>query len=172
MAENSRGMLFRKRNVLGAALVAGIGLGIYLGKFDGFGWGGSGSSGFGSSGDETNVSLESGEPSKSRLETADNVTPAADEDPDPVADQKVVRVVIDEESFLLRSAKDGSGDVPISLPKLTRLIEKATGDADGLRVRIYEKLTARPAAEESLKKALTAAGIPDSAVFWVPTPVK
>ncbi len=172
MAENSRGMLFRKRNVLGAALLAGIGLGIYLGAFKGPGLGGSGSNGDGAGDGKTNASTGSGEPLKGRSETADNITPVDDEDPVPVVDQKVVRVVIDEESFLLRSTKDGSGDVPISLPKLTRLIEKATGDADGLRVRIYEKLTARPAAEESLKKALTAAGIPDSAVFWVPTPVK
>lgn len=160
MAENSRGMLFRKRNVLGAALVAGIGLGIYFGQWKGFGLGGGSSSGLGTSAGETQASLGTGEIINETTEfTKDDVQ---------IPVPEVVRVLIDEEQFLLRQANDGTKDVPITLSKLIQLIERAPGDRDGLRVRIYERLTARASAEEELKKALVAAGIQDSAVFWVP----
>ena len=62
--------------------------------------------------------------------------------------------------------------MPIELPELIRLIEQAPGDADGLRVRVYLKSTARASAEENLKTALKEAGINEASIFWVPTPVK
>ncbi len=160
MAERSRGMLFRKRNLLGAVLIAGIGLGIYLGKWTGFGNGGNGFFGFGGPGDV------------SQNETADDTKDSpAKESPElaisdlPQEVPRVVRVLINEHDFLLRS--EGK-DTPISLKKLVELIQQAPGDDDGIRVRVYEKMTARAKAEDDLKEALTAAGIPDTAVFWVP----
>ena len=145
-------------------MIAGIGLGVYFGQWKGFGWGGGSSSGFGSSGNETLTSIGAGDEVDDAGEPEKNDT--------PIAIPQVVRVVIDEEHFLLRQVHDGTRDTPITMEKLIRLIEQAPGDADGLRVRIYEKFTARPKAEESLKKALEVAGIKDSAVLWVPTPIK
>ena len=164
MTERSRGGLFRKRNILGGALIAGVALGVYLGQWKGFGLGGGW--GLGKGQGETQVSLSSnGHP----IQTLDPET----ETNDPLLPvPKVVRVVIDEENFLLRQANDGSKDVPITLLNLIKLIDQAPGDADGLRVRIYEKLTARAEAEENLKKELSKSGIPDAAIFWVPTPIE
>ena len=164
MPEKSRGGVFRKRNVLGATLIAGIALGIWLGQWKGFGLGGGW--GLGTGDGETHVSLSS------NGQTVQTLDPKTDTNDAPLPVPKVVRVVIDEETFLLRQANDGSKDVPITLPNLIKLIDQAPGDEDGLRVRIYEKLTARAEAEENLKKELLKSGIPDASVFWVPTPIE
>jgi hypothetical protein len=163
MAAESRGSLFRKRNFLGAALLAGVGLGVYLGKFN-FGWGGGNQLGIGSGGAETQVTTAAGnikplEPTKEKEEL-------------PISVPDVVRILIDERQYYLRSDNSGDQDVPIELPKLMRLIEQAPGDNDGLRLRVYLKATARASAEENLKTALKEAGISEASVFWVPAPVK
>ena len=155
MVEKARGMLFRKRNILGVALVAGIGLGVYLGRFKGFGLGGSDSTGSGSSSSENQVSTES--------DSDEREVPLTMERPE------VIKVLIDDREFLLRKT---SGDTPISLPQLMKLVKTAIGDAEGVRLRIYEKGTARMSSEEDLKNALVSHRIPDSAVLWIPIPVK
>jgi len=156
MAEDSRGWLFRKRTVLGGALLAGIGLGIYIGKFNGLGWGpGDGKNG------ENN-----GQTRATTDTTAVPTTPVeSSEQADPKTAPKFVRVVVDEHNYLLR---EGGKEESIQLPQLIKLIEKAPGDEEGIRVKIYQKLSARMAALEEIKKELNAAGIPDTAIFWVP----
>ena len=52
MAAETRSSLFRKRNFLGAVLLAGIGMGVYLGKLN-FGWGGGNQFGIVSTGNGT-----------------------------------------------------------------------------------------------------------------------
>ncbi|WP_373652545.1 hypothetical protein [Schlesneria sp. DSM 10557] len=159
MPGKSRGGLFRTRNILGAALLVGLGVGLYLGKW---GLGTGGSDGWGTGGGETQVSVNSdgvvNPPQTLKSEVPARVYPVTD----------VVRVVIDEDSYLLRQESDGSKDVPITLPELIKLVEQAKGDADGLRVRIYENMTARAEAEENLKQELSKAGVPDASIFWVP----
>ena len=162
MSEKSRGFLFRKRNVLGAALIAGIGLGIYLGKsgFD-FGFGNQGEGG-GKSG----KAITSTEPARDGLAppaSSDSSDTQRDELPTSVPND--VRVVIDDRRYLLRW---NGKEALIALPQLMDLIKKAPGDSDGVRVRIYQKMSARASAEEALKKELISAAIPDTAVLWVP----
>ena len=152
MSDKPRGILFRKRNVLGVALVIGVGCGIYLGQFK-FGTGGSGMFGFGKLSQDSRSDLDAD------LEIG-NV-----EDSQNVEATKLIRVLIDEHQFLLRKENQ---DVPARLSEIVALIEKTQGDEDGIRVRVYETLNARVLAEEQLKKALKTAGIPDTAVLWVP----
>ncbi len=160
MAADSRSSLFRKRNFLGAALLAGVGLGVYLGKFN-FGLGGGTQFGIGSSGDGMQVTTTGG-----------TIKPLEVKEELPIPVPKVVRILIDERQYYLRSEESGGQDTLIELPKLIQLIEKAPGDDDGLRVRVYLKSTARASAEENLKTALKEAGINEASIFWVPTPVK
>ncbi len=167
MAQNSRGGLFRTRNILGTALVAGIGFGIFLGQFKGFGLGGSGSLGIGGTGSEVQSNVSADGPTTSSTDSIGK--PAATVDDPSLVVSDVVKVVIDDRMFLLRQEDK---DVTIELPKLIQLIKQVPGDKDGYRVRIYEKSTARASAEESLKKALAEAEIPDTVVLWVPSPVK
>ena len=161
MAEQSRGMLFRKRNILGAALVAGIGMGVYLGKLGLPGFGGGTWFGIGRGDGQTQVSTEPGSVQQPLPEKAEPRWTG--EVPD------VVRVLIDEHQFLLRGK---SGDTPIELPVLIQLIRQAPGDRDGCQVRIYESLKARAKSEEDLKQALHEAKIPDNAILWVPPSMK
>jgi hypothetical protein len=161
MAQNSRGFLFRKRTILGAVLAAGIGLGVYLGpKFKGF---------FPVLGTSTGTSTTN-EKSSNHNESNTQANAEAPEEPStPIQVPDVVKVVIDDRKFILRNV---SGDQPITLPNLIQLIKKAPGDADGVRVRIYEKSTARTSAEEELKAALVEGGIHENSIFWVPPSMK
>lgn len=165
MAAESRSSLFRKRNFLGAALLAGIGLGVYLGKLN-FGWGGGNQFGIGSIGTETQVSVAPAAGNTRPLEAT------KEKEELPIAVPDVVRILIDDRQYYLRSENGGDQGVPISLPNLIRLVEQAPGDEDGLRVRVYRRVTARAATEEALKTALADAGINEAAIFWVPTPIK
>ena len=162
--------LFRTRNILGVALIAGIWLGIYLKDIFRFGTGGDGFLGLGKSGDNSSSITkaenrlkddDAANPDDSTDEIIGTQTPAQER-----ATSQVIKVLIDDRQFLLR---DGKTDQPIALPKLIGLIKDAPGDADGVRVRIYQKLSARVSAEEQLKEALAEAQIPDAAIFWVPS---
>lgn len=158
MAANSRGLLFRKRNVLGVVLIAGIWLGAYLGKW-GLGLGDG-------AGDGGHAWLPSG--SNSSSNGIEDRTPAEEsetETPTPRSSAKFVKVIIDDREFLLVS---GTKEEPITLPKLMELVKQVPGDDDGIRLRVYEKASARMSTEESLKEAIEREKIPDTAVIWVP----
>lgn len=164
----ARGRLIRKRYVLGSVAVLGTLLGIYLGKFKGFGLGGGSSFGIGSTGTETQVSGPTESTASPRVALADR----SSDDEKSVPMTEVVRVLIDDRDYFLKSPSDDSFSVKITLANLIKRIQLAPGDEDGIRVRIYEKGTARVLAEENLKKELSAAGVSDAAVFWVPGPVQ
>lgn len=164
MVERSRSLLFRKRNILGAALAGGIAVGIYLGQWSFLGGGGTGFWGLTNSGGTSPSTADSKKDSGQTGSTKPEVSPSDETEPTTIP--KVVRVLIDDREYLLQGA---SGDSPISLTKLIDLIKKAPGDEDGIRVRIKEKSNMRMSMEEKLKDALTAAGIPDSAVLFVPS---
>jgi hypothetical protein len=170
------GGLFRTRNILGGALLAGIGFGIYLGQFKGFGLGGNGWGGFGTNSvqvDSKHDESEKSGRSEDKIRNASNIVETdSEEDAADLPDVgKVVRVLIDDRQFMLRGS-GGAADVPISLNKLVQLVKKSPGDDDGFRVRIYQRPNARASAEEGLKEALSAAGIEDTAIFWVPTALR
>ena len=166
MATDSRKTLFRKRNILGTALIAGIGMGVYLGQFKGFGLGGGSPFGLGLSDGETQATIESPAGAIKPLDMKP-VDPENGVTPQDVSD--VVRVLIDDRKFKLKSEISGA-EIPVDLEKINR--DTASIAKNGLRVRIYRTTTARASAEESLKQELTAAGIDETAIFWVPTPVK
>lgn len=163
MADKSRNLLLSKRNILGATLVAGIGLGIYLGKFAGFGNGGNGFFGFTPPKGGTIDDSKSDGDSKSIPETPDETEIVGVE---PLkATAEFVQVVIEEHDYLL---KNETNETPVKLEHLIELVKKAPGDTHGVRLRVTEKGSARVKAEEDLKTALKAAEIPESAVIWVP----
>lgn len=165
MDNNSRGWLFRKRNILGAALVAGIVVGTYLPNFwNGFGGGsivgvGVGDPKTGTPGEEadgsTSKPADNAKPDETDSKPTENVPP-------------VIKVVIDERSYFIRSAE---GDRPAEASEVIALVKAAAGDADGIRVRIYRKKTSRIKAEQELQDSLVAAGIADSAILWIPVAI-
>lgn len=174
MEDRSRGWLFRKRNVLVAALVAGAIVGMYLPDFwKGFGGGstvgvgiGDSTTGTGNAPSETGNSDSDNRPTKAP--DAPNTT-LPDNASDATNASAVIKVVIDEKSYFIRSK---AGDRQVTIPEIIALIQAATGDIDGIRVRIYQKGTSRPSAENALNDAFQQAKISDTAVVWMPTIVK
>lgn len=157
MEEKSRGWLFRKRTVLGAALIAGVIVGQYLPDFwNGFGGGSTVGIGIGDSGSGT----------KGETSTDTTEIPADEEIKLPANVPAVIKVVIDDRSYFIRSAE---GDRPVEIAEVIALVKAAAGDADGIRVRVYRKGTSRPSAENALQDAFVAAKISDNAIVWVPT---
>ena len=154
MAAETRSSLFRKRNFLGAVLLAGIG--------NQFGIVSTGNG----TGSDTQVSVAPVDVVNKPAETVKET------DELPIAVPDVVRILIDERQYYLRSENRGGQDLLIELPRLIDLILQAPGDDDGLRVRVYRRSTARASAEEKLKTAMAEAGVNDASIFWVPTPVK
>lgn len=181
MTEQSKGFLFRKRNVLVATLVAGIGLGIYIGKF-GIGLGGLGFNlGLApKNGNDKRVSddRERGKADDSAAEvgnensgTAPVETTSNSNQKDsekPITVSNVVRIVIEDTTYYLKDEKDDTRRAAISLKDLVEFVKQAPGDNDGIRIRVYENANMRMSIESDLKKALEAAGIPETAIFIVP----
>ena len=161
----------KKRYILGAALIAGVIVGQYLPNFwKGFGGGSTIGVGIGdpTSGD---VSSETGtNPAETPAEPPDKPrTALPGTAPELTNVPAVIKVVIDEKSYFIRSE---TGDRQVTIPEIIALVRAATGDVDGIRVRIYQKGTSRPSAENALNDAFEQAQISGTAVVWVPTIVK
>ena len=78
----------------------------------------------------------------------------------------VLVVLIDEHDYLIRIADETPTDYrPIELDRLVEVATQATGDTNGIRVRIQKKTTARASAEHTLRLELEQAGIRQDAVF-------
>lgn len=168
MSDNSRGWLFRKRTVLGAALVAGAIVGMYLPDFwKGFGGGSTTGVGIGDSKSGDAVAPKVNADTKTETDKkAETDTKAESVDPPPPTDvPRAIKVSIDDRKYFLRSDE---GDREAGIDEIIRFVKVARGDADGIRVRIYCKKTARTSAEVALQEAFNAAAIPDTAVYWYP----
>ena len=160
MEDKSRGWLFRKRTVLGAALVAGVIVGQYLPNF----WNGFGG------GSTVGVGIGDPAPGTKRTPSTDSTeTPVEDDITLPANVPPVIKVVIDDRSYFIRSPE---GDRPVEIAEVIALAKAAAGDADGVRVRVYRKGTSRSSAENALQDAFNAAKIGNDAVLWVPTPIE
>ena len=145
--------------VLGLVLVAGVIVGTYLPDFwKGFGGG-------------STVGVGIGDPKAgSKTESVETPTTLSDEPTStaPVNVPPVLKVVVDEQTYLIRSTE---GDRPVKISEVVALVKAAAGDADGIRVRVYRKKASRMAAGHALQDAFVAAGISESAVFWAPTAI-
>ena len=160
MDQKSGPRLLSTRNILGAVLVAGIAAGVYLGDFwKGFGWGG-GPQGVAGNSSTTSKQKSSDSKTSSKETTQTEKT--------STVSGKVVKVVIDNRSYFLRST---AGDQATELNDLVEMAKTAAGDEDGIRIRIYRKKSSRPSAEEALREALVAAGIPEEQTAWPANPV-
>lgn len=167
MDQKSGPRLLNKRNILAAVLVAGIAAGIYLSDYLkglGGGWG-PGSGGAPSTGTTATTTPESSElPNLSA-----NVDPVISPEPEipPIA-TPVLKVLIADRSYSVRYPE---GDQAAELKQIVALAKTAKGDEDGIRVRVYRRLSSRTSAELELRDALIAAGINEDQTVWVANPV-
>ena len=78
----------------------------------------------------------------------------------------VLSILIDEHDYLI-GIPDGATMVyhPCDIERLVELAGHADGDSNGIRVRIVQRESARPSAEEKLKLALASAGVDVDALY-------
>ncbi|HET6426506.1 MAG TPA: hypothetical protein VFG20_22630 [Planctomycetaceae bacterium] len=155
--------LFRMRNLIGGALALGVICGVWIADWlPNLGWGLGTGGGVGVGIGNTGIM---GTPSGDDKNAEFNV---GREHVDKTSG-KSLRVVIEDWNYLLRR---GDKETPIELDALVKEVSKVEGDADGVRLRVYRRESARATAEDKLRHALTAAKIPwDTAVYVAPEPV-
>ena len=59
----------------------------------------------------------------------------------------------------------------MTLTKVVALAKAASGDEDGIRVRIYRKPSSRASTENELQDALIDAGITENQTVWIANPI-
>lgn len=79
---------------------------------------------------------------------------------------RVLSILIDEHDYLMEIPDDAVTIYrPSDIERLVELARQAEGDSNGIRVRILQRESARPSAEEKLKLALASAGIDVDALY-------
>jgi hypothetical protein len=77
----------------------------------------------------------------------------------------VLTVLIDEHDYLVELPSDSEPVYrPLALDRIVAVAELATGDANGIRVRVLRRDSARASAEEKLRLELKRAGIESNAI--------
>lgn len=159
------------RQRLAGGLVIGVAaIAFYIGmQFKGPGLGGSGS------GDGGPAPGEASQPS-----TSGTTVPAVSADTDIAGDEAVlastrpsspavpesprITVVISGDKYLLSTTGDQAQATPAELAEVARAALAATGDGQGIRVRIFRKKDATAGAKLDLFSKLNDAGIPSEAI--------
>lgn len=96
-------------------------------------------------------------------------TPPDEEAPPPSA---VIYVMIDGRDYFLRRSPEGKAPFrPATLESVVEAAKAATGDDNGIRVRIAQKSSSRETTERALRAKLAEAGIPADAIRWKDEPV-
>lgn len=148
--------------VMGVLVVAGIGIGALLNAWLpdlNFGLG-SGGLGFPS------TAQPAAQPTG--IDEAPPAEPVAEE----LAAVPVVYVLIDGRDYLLRRGAEGQAAYkPATLESVVQAAQSATGDDNGIRIRIEQRTNARELAERALRSRLDDAGIPSDAIRWKDEPV-
>lgn len=172
MEQKRESRLLSTRNVLGGVLIAGIAAGLYLGDlFKGFGFGNSlglGTGGKSSTSQATKTGTDEG--AAKTVQTNTTIKPETPKKPAKThASHQIVKVVIADRSYFVRSA---DGDQATDLAEVVDLVKSATGDDDGIRIRIYRKPTSRTSTEIALRDALLEAGVKEEQTVWVVNPIE
>jgi hypothetical protein len=152
-----------RRRVVTVGALGLIGFGLWLGsKFGGFGLGdgfGLGGSGDGKSGSSESTSDKaSGEPTNSgeaKVGLTGLSQPATKSAPAPTR----IRVVIDGTQFLVAESDEGTTGEAATASDIAARVKEATGDDQGIRVRIERTKRATAGAQSELLQALDAAGV-------------
>jgi len=80
---------------------------------------------------------------------------------------KTLDILIDDRSYLVKSDSQSREQYhPAELQEIIRLARQATGDEDGIRVRVYRKGSARVVPEAKLKEELKQAGLESQQIDW------
>ena len=165
----------RTATVGGGLIALGILVGMFLNLFRGPGGGGDGSNMLVQSSGEESLSIEEPESETAADESTDvpvhNASQQNNIDSQPAAvaaAPQVVDVVVDDRQYHIRkTGEDGREQlVPIALQELVETVRRASGNEDGIRVRIVRRDSSRAAAEKLLHESLLDAGVAETAMQW------
>lgn len=150
----------KRRVTIGGGLILAVGIlaGWLSGLFTGFGRGGTGD------GTQANVGAANSTVSNTNPKQTKNEKKPAETVERPT---DVVEVLIDDREYLVQQIIDGKSEYrSIDLARLVELAKNASGNDDGIRVRITRKTTSRVLAEKQLGEALAEAGLSKEAITW------
>lgn len=164
----------------GTALLAALVMYLLMNFGTGFGTGSSNSKGGPapeSSGEST--SRESASQTKNDAPKIDQATPTSlvpdsrsgglSDDEKKALNGNVLTVLIDERSYFIEIPGQESLYRPTDLKRILELAKHASGDTNGIRVRVLRRETARASAEEQLKLDLARIGINSTAIYMSET---
>jgi hypothetical protein len=152
-----------RQRLAGGVLIGVAALAFYIGtQFKGPGLGGSGSGDGGPNpGQATN-------PSTSTTPTTDLVGDEAIQATTvatpPTPSSPLVAVVISGNKYLLSTTGDETRATPSELAEVVRSVLSASGDGQGIRVRVYRKKDATTGAQFDLSTKLGDAGVPSEEI--------
>ncbi len=159
--------------LVGVLVITGIGIGAllsYLLPDFGFGLGTGGDVGIGNPPGSNAAGTIVGTGDESSESTAETPTdtPESTDTAGPVA---TVFVMIDGREYLLRRGPEGKAPYKSArLEQVVQAAQEATGDDNGIRVRIAQRSSSRETAERALRMKLEEAGIPGDAIRWKDEP--
>jgi hypothetical protein len=147
-----------KRKAVGAGALGLVALGIWLGQyFPGFGLGKG--LGFGTGSSDSGGGPATGIQETRTGDPAANVAgPGTPAQPAAIPPQRL-RVIIDGEQFILASGETGHQGQVLDATEIAQRAKSATGDDQGIRIRIERTKNATAGARQTLFEALDAAGI-------------
>lgn len=165
----------------GILVVSGIGIGAFLSTMFPSGFGtGQGINGIGNPVATAPV-VEGGPSAEEQPEETNSVAPVltsetsekeVPEEVEPIVAPALVYVLIDGYDYLLRRGPEGKAPYKAaSIDEVVEAAANATGDENGIRIRIARRNSARESAERALQSKLEAGGVTSEAVRWKDEPV-
>lgn len=149
------------------AVAGGVGLAVLLGwllsMLPGFGTGGSGDgdSDSESEGVADTVLVEA-------LDDSDVVSSIAGRNDSSTGNARVLDVILDSRAYLVRLDPENPEELTErSLEQIVALVKAASGNEDGIRVRIGRRENARVTTQKDLRSALAEAGITDDEILML-----
>lgn len=103
--------------------------------------------------------------SSGKQSSADNAAGGLTDDEKTALSDDVLGIMIDEYNYFMVIPGEDTIYRPTELNRLVQLAQKATGDSNGIKVRILRRETSRTKAEVDLKNALAEGGIGEDAVY-------
>jgi len=157
-----------RQKLAGGAVIGVAALAFYLGtQWKGLGPGGTGT-GFGTTATESGPTEEVRAPELVGDEAVSVATDASGRGSGP----QIVFIIMSSGDYLVSTTGDLAQTKEADLSEVARAALTATGDAQGIRVRVYHKKDATVGVMDDLKRKLDQVGIPAQAIQHMDTPLE
>lgn len=157
-----------RQKLAGGAVIGVAALAFYLGtQWKGLGPGGTGT-GFGTTSADSGATEEDREPDLVGDEAVSIDTSRSSGGAGP----PIVSIIMSDEDYLVSTTGDLTQTKAANLSEVAHAALTATGDSQGIRVRVYHKKDATVGVMDDLKRKLDQVGIPAQAIQYMDTPLE